>query len=61
MNEHNPEFQRGNDSNLTSMERLNQHQIWLQKQHQEVKNKILQRNKSNEESEPVLVQGFPKD
>ena len=60
MNEYKEEWQLGNYSKLTSMERLNQHQIWLQKQHQEVKNKILQRNKPNEESEPP-VQGFPKD
>jgi len=57
MNEHNPEFQRGNDSNLTSMERLNQHQIWLQKQHKDVRDNINSKIKVEEKP----VQGFPKD
>jgi hypothetical protein len=57
MNEHNPEFQRGNESKLSSTERLNQHQEWLQKQHQDVKDKIHSRVKVEEK--PIM--GFVKD
>jgi hypothetical protein len=57
MNEHNPEFQRGNECKLSSTERLNQHQIWLQKQHKDMKNKIHSRIKVEEQ--PII--GFIKD
>ena len=57
MNEHKEEWQRGNESNLTSMERLNQHQIWLQKQHKDVRDNINSKIKVEEKP----VQGFPKD
>jgi hypothetical protein len=57
MNEHNPEFQRGNECKLSSTERLNHHQIWLQKQHKDIRDKIHSRIKVEEQ--PIM--GFPKD
>jgi len=60
MNEHMDDWQRGNDSKMTSIERLLYHMEWLKIQHQEVKDKILQRNKPKDGEEPT-VQGFPKD
>jgi len=45
---------------MTSIERLMHHMEWLQQQHKEVKDKILQRKKQEEGDEPP-VQGFPKD
>jgi hypothetical protein len=57
MNEHNPEFQRGNECKLSSTERLNQHQEWLQKQHKDVRDNISSRIKVEEK--PVI--GFVKD
>ena len=57
MNEHKEEWQRGNESNLTSMERLFLHQEWLKKQHKDVKDNITSRIKVEEKA----VQGFPKD
>ena len=57
MNEHNEEWQRGNESKLSSTERLNHHQEWLQKQHKDMKDKIHSRIKVEEQP----VQGFPKD
>ena len=57
MNEDKPDWQRGNESNLTSMERLMEHQEWLKKQHQDVRDKITSRIKVEEQ--PVV--GFPKD
>ncbi len=57
MNEHKDEFQRGNECKLSSTERLNQHQIWLQKQHKDVRDKIISRIKVEEK--PVI--GFVKD
>ena len=57
MNEHKPDWQSGNESNLTSMERLMEHQEWLKKQHQDVRDKIT--SKIQVEEQPV--QGFPKD
>jgi hypothetical protein len=57
MNEDKPDWQRGNESNLTSMDRLMEHQEWLKKQHQDVRDKITSRIKVEEQ--PVV--GFPKD
>jgi hypothetical protein len=54
------DWQRGDDSKMTSIERLMHHMEWLQQQHKEVKDKILQRKKQEEGDEPP-VQGFPKD
>jgi hypothetical protein len=57
MNDHKDDWQRGNESNLSSMERLIHHQEWLKKQHKDVKEKIQSRI---EIEEPPVV-GFPKD
>ncbi len=57
MNEHNPEFQRGNECKLSSTERLFLHQEWLKRQHQDIKDKITSRIKVEEK--PVI--GFVKD
>jgi hypothetical protein len=57
MNDHKDDWQRGNESNLSSMERLIHHQEWLKKQHKDVKEKIQSRIKIEE---PPVV-GFPKD
>lgn len=51
------DWQKGNESNLPSMERLMCHQQWLQKQHQDVRNKIYSKNKVEEQ--PVI--GFIRD
>ena len=56
MNIHLQEFQRGNECKLSSTERLNQHQEWLQKQHKDMKDKITSRIKVEEQ--PVM--GFVK-
>lgn len=60
MNENPNEFQKGNESALSSIQRLMEHQEWLKQQHKEVKDKILQRNKPEEGDEPPVV-GFIKD
>jgi hypothetical protein len=60
MNENPNEFQKGNESALSSIQRLLLHTEWLNQQHKDVKDKILQRNKPDQEEEPP-VQGFPKD
>lgn len=57
MNEHLMDWQKGNESKLTSMDRLMYHQEWLKTQHQEVKKKILDKQKVEE---PPVV-GFVKD
>ena len=57
MNEHNPEFQRGNESKLSPTERLIEHHEWLKKQHQDMKDKIHSRIKVEEQ--PII--GFIKD
>jgi hypothetical protein len=57
MNEHNPEFQRGNESKLSSTERIYLHQEWLKKQHKDVRDNISSRIKVEEKP----VQGFVKD
>ena len=56
MNEHLEDWQQGNDSQTSSIQRLVKHQEWLRKQHQQVKNNIFQRNKVDDK-EPV---GFIK-
>ena len=50
-------WQQGNKSNVSVNERLNQHQIWLQKQHKDVRDNINSKIKVEEKP----VQGFPKD
>lgn len=57
MNEHNEEWQKGNESKLSSTERLMYHQIWLKNQHQDIKDKIHSRIKVEEQ--PVV--GFVRD
>ena len=57
MNTHLMDWQRGNESKLTSIERLMYHQEWLQKQHKDVRDKITSRIKVEEQ--PVM--GFVKD
>lgn len=57
MNEHNEDWQKGNESKLSSTERLMCHQEWLQKQHQDIKDKIHSRIKVEEQ--PVV--GFVRD
>jgi hypothetical protein len=51
------DWNKGNECKLSSMERLNQHQIWLKKQHQDMKDKIHSRIKVEEKP----IQGFVKD
>ena len=53
------DWQTGNESKITSMERKTYHAEWLEKQHQDIKNKILQRKKEDEVEKPI--QGFIKD
>jgi hypothetical protein len=51
------EWQLGNESKLSSMVRLQLHQEWLKRQHQDIKDRIRLKNKVEES--PVV--GFIKD
>ncbi len=51
------DWQKGNESKLSPMERLNEHHEWLQKQHKDVRDKIISRIKVEEQ--PII--GFIKD
>lgn len=53
------EFQKGNDSKLTSIERLELHILWLQQLHAEMRQTILEKKIKDIEVNPL--QGFPKD
>jgi hypothetical protein len=53
------EWQSGNDSKMTSMERLELHILWLQQLHAEMKQAILEKKIKEIEVNPL--QGFPKD
>lgn len=53
------EFQKGNDSTMTSLQRLDAHTLWLEKIHKEIK-KTISKKKINE-TETYPIQGFPKD
>ena len=53
------EWQKGIDSKLTSMERLELHILWLEQLHSEMKQAILERRIKEIEVNPL--QGFPKD
>lgn len=53
------EWQRGNDSELSSLQRIELHNIWLQEQHKEVRDMII--NKLQGEVEEKEVVGFPND
>ena len=57
MNEHLMDWQKGNESKLTSTERVIYHQEWLKIQHQDIKDKI--QSKVKIEEKPVV--GFVKD
>jgi hypothetical protein len=57
MNNNLQDWQRGNESKLTSIERLFLHQEWLKRQHQDIKDKI----QSSIKVEEKPVYGFPKD
>lgn len=54
------DWQKGNDSKLTSLERLELHILWLQQLHAEIKQVILEKQikQFNEDRD---TQGFPKD
>ena len=54
------DWKKGNESQMTSIQRMIEHERWLKQQHQEVKDKILQRNKPDD-TDQTLIQGFPKD
>ena len=54
------EWQRGNDSKLSSLERLELHILWLQQLHAEIQQVILEK-KIKEFNEDKDIQGFPKD
>lgn len=55
------EWQRGNNSNMTSLQRLNAHTEWLKQMHQEIKNKILAKNLIELDDNRQKVIGFVKD
>jgi hypothetical protein len=57
MNNNIQDWQLGNESKLSSIERMYLHQEWLKRQHQDIKDKIQSRNKVEE----LPVVGFPKD
>jgi hypothetical protein len=54
------QWQRGNDSNLSSLERLELHILWLQQLHAEMKQVIIEK-KIKEFNEDKDIQGFPRD
>jgi hypothetical protein len=57
MTEDNQEWQKGNESKITSMDRLIYHQEWIKQHHQDIKNKIY----LNEKEEDKKAVGFIKD
>jgi hypothetical protein len=57
MNNNIQDWQLGNESKLSSIERMYIHQEWLKRQHQDIKDKIQSKNKVEE----LPVVGFPKD
>jgi hypothetical protein len=54
------EWQKGNDSQMKSLERLELHILWLQQIHAEMKQVILEKKIKELESDNE-IQGFPKD
>jgi hypothetical protein len=54
------EWQKGNESSMTSLQRLEQHTIWLEVMRQEVRDKIMEKELPTEVVEMPLV-GFIKD
>ena len=57
MNNNLQDFQKGNNSNMNSMDRLMYHQIWLKLMHQEMRQRI--QSKIKVEEAPVV--GFIRD
>jgi hypothetical protein len=57
MNEHLLPFQRGNESKMSSIDRMLIHQEWLKQQHEEIRQRI--QSKIKVEEKPVI--GFIKD
>lgn len=53
------EWQNGNDSKMTSLQRLELHILWLEQLHAEMKQAILEKKIKEIEVNPL--QGFPKD
>jgi hypothetical protein len=54
------DWQKGNDSQMKSLERLELHILWLQQIHAEMKQVILEKKIKELESDNE-IQGFPKD
>jgi hypothetical protein len=54
------EWQKGNESQLSSLERLELHILWLQQLHAEIQQVVLEK-KIKEFNEDKDIQGFPKD
>jgi len=54
------EWQKGNDSQMKSLDRLELHILWLQQIHAEMKQVILEKKIKELESDND-IQGFPKD
>jgi hypothetical protein len=52
MNEHLEDWQQGDNSHTSPIQRLIKHQEWLKKLHKEIKDNIFQRN-TEEDKEPV--------
>lgn len=50
------EWQKGNNSKLTSLDRAELHAIWLKEQHEQVKNSIQEKELKSEE--PKIFLGF---
>ena len=57
MNDYLLPFQRGNESQMTSIQRVIEHERWLRQQHQDIKNKIYLKEKGDDKP-PT---GFIKD
>jgi hypothetical protein len=55
------EFQKGNNSKMTSLQRLNAHNEWLEQMHKEIKDKLLTKNLIQLEDNRQNVIGFIKD
>jgi len=54
------EWQKGNESQLSSIERLELHILWLQQLHAEIQQVVLEK-KIKEFNEDKDIQGFPRD
>lgn len=48
------EWQKGNDSKLTSLQRLELHNIWLKTMHEEIKNQIIIKNNPDPSNEEIV-------